>query len=932
MTLAAGTRLGRYEVKGLLGAGSMGEVYLALDTQLEREVAVKVLPAEFASDPQRLQRFLQEARAASKIGSAHAAHIYDVGESGGTHFIAMEYVAGEPLSARLGGRQLPAAEVARLGAQVAEALEEAHEKGVTHRDIKPANVVITPKGQAKVLDFGLAKLADAPTGEDPTRVRTDTGAVMGTVSYMSPEQALARPDVDHRTDIWSLGVVLYEMATGRLPFTGVSVTDTIDRIVHSQPEAVARFNYDVPAGLEVAIRKALRKNRDERYQTARDLLNDLRAVERELGQGGDGRPRPHAHDTPAAANEQPTALLHAPPSTGAQPSRASAGDAARVTVEAAAPSTATPKRLGKGRALAFAFALAAAVGAVYALYKLAGTWRQAPAAGAVRVTPLTSSPGVERGVSLSPDGRQVAYVSPDAEGNFDIYVEIVGAGTPLRLTTGPGRDMSPAWSPDGRFIAFERGTGAGKGFYLVPALGGAERKVGEAFGWGRIGVKVQSVDWTPDGKALAVVDKEAEGDPWSVYLLSVETGERRKLTHPPAGYYGDILACVSPDGRSVAFARRHDEAGDVYVVPASGGEPARVTNDDAHVAGLAWAPDGRSLVFASRRSGSTVNLWRIPAAGGAPELVAGAGEDIAELSVARQGGRLAYARVSSDLNIYRMGLVAGGALAPGPPQKFISSTRDEEVARFSPDGTRVAFESSRSGSEEVWVSDAGGERPVQLTSFGGPSVDGPAWSPDGRFLAFHSRAGGSADIYVIGAEGGTPRRLTTEDSREGWPSWSGDRRWVYFTSNRTGRNEVWKMPAGGGEAVQLTRGGGQGPFEAPDGRSVYYTRGVGVPGLWRVGVEGGEESQLFETRVEQGGWALAARGVYYVTRAEAPVRRNAVEFFDFAARRSTRLGMLEGQGGVYLITSLSVSPDERWILYTQRDQLEADLMLVEDFR
>src|SRR2546423_735804 len=287
MTIAEDTKLGRYEIRAKIGAGGMGEVYLARDTQLDRTVALKILSAEIGRDQQRLYRFLQEARAASKLKSANVAHIYEIGEVEGHHFIAMEYVEGEPLNKKMGGRPMEAAEIIKLGIQIARALDEAHSKGITHRDIKPQNIIVTSDEEVKVLDFGLAKLSVvqatdfAPDSELATKVKTSPGVVMGTVNYMSPEQAMGR-DVDHRTDIFSLGVVLYEMATARVPFSGASLTETIDRIAHAQPEAIARFNYNVPAELEVIIKKALRKNRDERYQSARDLLVDLRELEREL--------------------------------------------------------------------------------------------------------------------------------------------------------------------------------------------------------------------------------------------------------------------------------------------------------------------------------------------------------------------------------------------------------------------------------------------------------------------------------------------------------------------------------------------------------------------------------------------------------------------------------------------------------------------------
>ncbi|HEY9283084.1 MAG TPA: serine/threonine-protein kinase, partial [Pyrinomonadaceae bacterium] len=288
MALERGTRLGeRYEIRTLVGSGGMGEVYRAWDTELERVVALKVLPPQIAGDGDRLSRFLQEARAASKLGGAHAAHIYEIKESEGAHFIAMEYVEGQSLDKYIAGKPLDIPEIARIAIQIAEALEEAHSKGITHRDIKPANIIITPRGAVKVLDFGLAKINRPEEGfaegeRTAAHVKTDPGMVMGTVSYMSPEQALAERDIDHRTDIFSLGVVLYEMATGRVPFAGETTGRTIDNIIHVQPEAMARFNYDVPVELDVIVRKCLRKNRDERYQNVRDLLNDLRSLKADL--------------------------------------------------------------------------------------------------------------------------------------------------------------------------------------------------------------------------------------------------------------------------------------------------------------------------------------------------------------------------------------------------------------------------------------------------------------------------------------------------------------------------------------------------------------------------------------------------------------------------------------------------------------------------
>jgi len=277
--LAAGSNIAHYRVISRLGEGGMGAVYLADDLTLGRRVALKVLPANLAADPERMLRFVQEAKLASALTHPNVAYIYEIGENSGLRFLAMEYVDGEPLSVRLGRGPLAFSELLSVGIQVADALDDAHSKGIVHRDVKPSNLMLTPRGYVKVLDFGLAKL-ETPNGGEETQVMTSAGVVMGTVAYMSPEQALGR-DMDHRTDLFSLGVVLYEMATARLPFPGATPSETMARILGSQPDAMARFNYDVPEGLDRVVRKCLEKDRERRYQSARELLVDLKNLERD---------------------------------------------------------------------------------------------------------------------------------------------------------------------------------------------------------------------------------------------------------------------------------------------------------------------------------------------------------------------------------------------------------------------------------------------------------------------------------------------------------------------------------------------------------------------------------------------------------------------------------------------------------------------------
>jgi serine/threonine protein kinase len=892
-----GRQVGPYKIHSLLGVGGMGEVYLAQDPRLDRTIALKILPTELASDPERIQRFIREARAASGLKHPNVATIYEIGKSGEIHFIAMEYVEGQTLADKISGRPLPIAEIVDIGLQVADGLDEAHRKGITHRDIKPANLMLTSREQVKILDFGLAKVTrpeGQPIGSDiSTVVKTETGVVMGTVQYMSPEQVLGK-EVDRRTDIFSLGVVLYEMTTGRLPFTGTSSSETMDRVLHGQPEAIARFNYDVPAELERIIRKCLEKVRERRYQSAADLVIDLKNLKRESGSEQVLQKSEHRNKSWIGLGVVGVGLL-----------------------------------------------ALVAVSATWYLSRPHPTSTKSPS----QPIPLTSYPGIELSPTFSPDGSQVAFSwDGESQDNFDIYVKLIDRSDAFRLTFDPAADRSPTWSPDGRHIAFVR-NGA---VFLIPPLGGAESKVAD--------VEANDIAWTRDGKSLVVsVGKSVKR---RLVRLSVETGQKEQLILPPSQEdldpsIGDLLPAVSPDGLRLAFVRQTATvSADIYVVPLANGEPRRLTQGADAALGVTWTADGREVAYASggtKGAGVGMGLWRrsVEAPASSPSTqIESVGLDAFQ-PVISNSARLAYARFILDANIW----VSKTTASSPPARKLVPSTRLDTNPQFSPDGRRLAFRSERSGSSQIWVANSDGSNPLQLTSLAEGNINAPRWSPDGKAIVFTAAQNNNQDIYSVSVDGGSVHRLTSAPSREGRPSWSRDGRWIYFYSTRSKSEEVWKMPAkeGEAEAVQLTTGGGHESFESPDGKLLYY-EDFGVKGLRSMPIEtysGPTEGQVVLASVRPGFWAVTQMGIYFVEfdprdagsqdiysallGSRVATFPKQIKLYDFQTRQVTQIGTIEkdvrrGDPG------FCATWDGRTIAWSQIDQRESDLMMIENFR
>jgi Tol biopolymer transport system component/predicted Ser/Thr protein kinase len=878
-----------YEILDEIGRGGMGVVYKSRDTHLNRTVAIKILPPDAVTDPARKQRFIQEAKAPSSLNHPNIVTIHDVNSDHGTDFIVMEYLEGRTLDELLPSKGLRSTQVLKYAVQIADAVAKAHGAGILHRDLKPSNVMVTDDGRIKILDFGLAKLlepVDSSSGADTLTARplTEDGTVIGTVAYMSPEQAEGRK-LDARSDIFSFGSVLYELATGQRPFHGDSRLSTLSKILNDNPTAPSQIAASVPIELERIILRCLRKDPARRYQTMADLKVALEDVQEESRSGG---------QVPARA-PRPWAWV--------------------------------------------AFVPVLFVAGFFGWQ----AWRPAPSIEALRAVALTTLPGAELYPSLSPDGNHVAFMwTGRKQDNPDVYVQQIGAGDPLRLTTDPRSDYNPVWSPDGRWIAFLRaerlpplsGPAGNSELRLIPPLGGPERRLAE------IHVRIVGapgfVAWCPDGSCLIVTDSSGAGQPDALVVVSVETGEKRQLTHPSPPVLGDSNPAVSPDGRSLVFRRVPvANAGELHWVPlgrglTASGSPRRLTPAALNAAYPAWTPDGKEIVF-SAGQGAAGGLWRMAISGqNTPARLPFVGEDGGMPVVSRfQAGRptrLVYVRRFSDTNIWRVETTGPGAPALSPPAVAIASSRTDFLGKFSPDGRRVAFCSNRSGNVEVWLADPDGSNAVQLTSTDSAIASAPAWSPDGRLVVFQSGLEGQSEIYVIPAAGGKPHRITSHPANDHVPSFSQDAQWIYFGSNRTGDYQVWKIPTAGGAAVQVTTNGGFWAIEAMDGADVYYTQSPGfAPALWRIPTSGGQPVKLLEG-VLSPNFAVLETGLYYFDQLSSQAR---LQFFDFTTGRSMTVAR---DLGPILMPYLTASPDGRTILYTRLDSSVDDLMLVENFR
>ena len=692
----------------------MGEVYRARDTKLDRDVAIKVLPPHLASDPDALARFEREAKAVASLSHPNILAIHDFGQDpSGVSYAAMELLEGGTLRERLASGPLPAKKVVQIGVDLAQGLAAAHARGIIHRDLKPENVFVTTDGRVKILDFGLARAAfpgsEGPGVDSPTALRqTDPGTVLGTVGYMSPEQVKGH-QADHRSDIFSLGCVLYEIATGRRAFQRETAAEIMTAILREDPPDLPRDSAASPAAIEPVIRHCLEKQPDERFQSARDLAFALQAL------GGVST---------------------------------SSGASARLSGAAAAP--VRPPSSRSLVLLAGAVVLAAA--AFFAGRAL--TFSPGGTTLPQQFQQITDDAGEEVEPSISPDGMSVAFTRL-SRGNSDVYVQRIGGRNAILIAGEPGRrEAAPAFSPKGDMIAFHEGGGRG-GIFVAGSTGESARRLTD-FGF--------HPAWSPDGQQLLFCTEEisspaSRASTSALWVVDVTGGEPRKILEGDA-----VQPAWSPSARRIVYWAVDTGQRDLFTIPAEGGARTALTSDAALDWSPTWARDG-FVYFASDRGGA-MNLWRLAvdestgAARGAPEPVTAGASPADQPSLSTDGSRLVFRSSTSAVNPIAMAFdPATGRV--GPPRQIVDRTGFLVPTGLSPNGEWLALSNIFESQEDVVIVRTDGSGMRRLTDdMHRDRV--PVWSPDGKELAFYSNRTDNFGIWAVKPDGSGLRQLTQE--------------------------------------------------------------------------------------------------------------------------------------------------------------------------
>jgi Tol biopolymer transport system component/tRNA A-37 threonylcarbamoyl transferase component Bud32 len=883
MPLTTGARLGPYEILAPIGAGGMGEVYKARDTRLDRIVAIKVLAANRVADEDHRRRFVQEAKAVSALNHVHIATLYELDVENGVDFLVLEYVAGKQLGKMIPARGLPVKEALRYAMQMADALAAAHTAGIVHRDIKPGNVIVTPELQVKILDFGLAKLTEHPRTDIETETltyretpHTEPGVLLGTIAYMSPEQASGR-DVDHCTDIFSLGIVVYEMLAGRRPFDSTSQVDTLHAIIHNPVPPLTNQS----AQMEEILAKALAKDPKERYQHAGDFGLDLRRLY-------------------AALESKQSPGLRGPPAAAAR---------------------------GRNWLLALGGVVVLAVGAIGLRLRHLDYFWSNPLTEA-KITRLTDFEGDEIDAAISPDGKLVAFLS-DRDGPIDAWVTQVGTGNFTNLTKGQFPNLLDeiafglGFSGDGTRIWVRGGrTVAGKpsisSLWSIPVMGGPPRQL---FGAGPV-----NVAWSPDGRRIAYFIGGPKGD--SIVLAEPDGTGARIVFTTSFGEHAHYPVW-SPDGQSVYFVRggvRLAQA-DVWRVPASGGKAEQITRHNSAVRYPAWL-DSRTLVYiAPAADGSGTCLYGTDVERRVPHRLNTGVEQYRSIAGSNSGPggrrRLVAAVANPSSHVWSIPITSDVATEKSAQQVNLPSVR-AAGPRAGPG--YLLYLTSTGGSDGIWrFKDGAG---LELWTAGnGATIATPSISRDGQQVCFLERKGGRGTLFLMSAEGTNRKALAEGLDVQDDPSWSPDGQFLVVAARDRSGDKLFKVRVSDGTSVVLLDAPAHYPLWSPDGRVILYRQSD------KANVEAiTPEGTRYSTSLPDLPFRNAVNNPYrflpdstHIVALQGQYRQDNFWLVDLQTGQMRQITDLRPG---FSITSFDVSPDGKSILF-DRARLNSDVVMIE---